>query len=169
MIWLYHLWAACPCLSWSTVVFRRSIGVEFVTEREIALARVQISNPSHLFVQFKYSVYGHKLHTYTRILHAVPLAWGLLRLAPIMPSPPRLEGFHCPVRILFHIYRKIWLHSPLDIFCFSLLKRFESLVNDRDSLFVFIAFASFSSKSLSLTLHPTGAIDPNRPGRCANN
>ena len=55
---------------------------------------------------------------------------------------------------------KIWLLSPLDIFCFSLLKRFESLTNDRDSLFlffVFIAFVSFSSKSLSLSLHPTGA------------
>ena len=41
--------------------------------------------------------------------------------------PPRLEGFHYPVRIPFHIYRKIWLFSPLDIFCFSLLKHLESL------------------------------------------
>ena len=43
---------------------------------------------------------------------------------------------------------------------------FESLTNDRDSLllfFVFIAFVSFSfSKLLSLSLHPTGTIDPNR-------
>ena len=52
----------------------------------------------------------------------------------IMPSPPRLEGFHCPVRIPFRIYRKIWLLSPLDIFYFSFLKRFESITNDRQPL-----------------------------------
>ena len=82
----------------------------------------------------------------------------------IMPSPPRLEGFHCSVRFTFHIYGKIWLLSPLNIFSFSLLKCFESLTNDRDSLFVFfvfIAFASFSfSKFLLLSFHPTGK-DPN--------
>ena len=52
----------------------------------------------------------------------------------------------------------------------SLLKRFESLTNDRDSLFlffVFIAFASFSSQSLSLSLHPTGIQIAS--GRHANN
>ena len=48
----------------------------------------------------------------------------------IMPSPPRLVGFHCPVRIPFCIYGKIWLLSHLDICCFSLSKRFESLAND---------------------------------------
>ena len=79
-----------------------------------------------------------------------------------MPSPPCLEGFHCSVHIPFRVYRRIWLLSPLDIFSFSLLKRFESLANGRDSLFVFIAFVSFSfSKLLSLSLHPTRAIDPN--------
>ena len=80
----------------------------------------------------------------------------------ILPSPPHLEGFHCPVCIPFRIYGKICLLSPLNIFCFSLLKRFESLTNDRDSLFlffVFITFVSFSfSNLLAVSLHPTGAI-----------
>ena len=77
----------------------------------------------------------------------------------IMPSPPRLVGFHCPVRIPFCIYGKILLLSHLDICCFSL----SNVLNHLQMTVVFIAFTSFSfSKSLSLSLHPTGAIDPSR-------
>ena len=32
VIWRYHLWAACLCLSWSTVAFSRSIGVKWHSE-----------------------------------------------------------------------------------------------------------------------------------------
>ena len=32
VIWPYRLWAACPCLSWSTVTFSRSIGMELDSE-----------------------------------------------------------------------------------------------------------------------------------------
>ena len=47
-------------------------------------------------------------------------------------------------------------------FVLALLKRFESLATDRDSLFVFTAFALFSfSKLLSLSLHSSEAIDGN--------
>ena len=47
-------------------------------------------------------------------------------------------------------------------FVLALLKRFESLATDRDSLFVFTAFALFSfSKLLSLSLHSSKAIDGN--------
>ena len=49
------------------------------------------------------------------------------------PHHVNLEGFHCQVCIPFCIYRRIWLLSPLDIFCFTLLKHFESLANDRDN------------------------------------
>ena len=81
VIWWYHLWAACPCLSWSAVAFSRSISVELDSERSIVstfmheralLARVQIWNVhiiyvhfkfAHVllypFIKFKFSVYGH--------------------------------------------------------------------------------------------------------------
>ena len=44
----------------------------------------------HLFVQFKFSEYGHKqaskqdIHTHVR--NAVTLVWGLLRLVPTRPN-----------------------------------------------------------------------------------
>ena len=76
VIWRYRLWAACLCLSWSAVVFSRSIGVEFVTG---TFANLKSSHP---FVQFKFSVYGHKqaskqtyIHTHASC-NAVPLVWG---------------------------------------------------------------------------------------------
>ena len=76
VIWWYHLWAACPCLSWSTVAFSRSISlglgsegfiVSTFTQHEFCLARVKIWIPLHPFVQFKFSLYGHT-RTYTHVL-----------------------------------------------------------------------------------------------------
>ena len=69
--------------------------------------------------------------------------------------PTTFGSFNCPVCIPFRIYGGFgFLSSSI---CF------ESLATDRDSLFVFTAFALFSfSKLLSLSLHPSGTIDPNR-------
>ena len=101
VIWRYHLWAACPCLSWFTVAFSRSIIVELDSEWSItstftqnvrALAHVQIWNvraPWYPFIQFKFLVYGLTYRTYIHvhaICNAVTLVWGSLRLAPpILP------------------------------------------------------------------------------------
>ena len=82
----------------------------------------------------------------------------------IMPSPPRLEGFHCPVRIPFRIYGKIWLLSPLDILCFSLLKCFESLANDRDSLFVFFVYSFHLKIAITVTPSNWGYRSKSLPG-----
>ena len=37
--------------------------------------------------------------------------------------PTMFGGFHCPVRVPFRIYGKIWLLSPLNIFCFIVISR----------------------------------------------
>ena len=63
------------------------ICVEFVTEHKFALARVQIWNPAHPFVQFKYSVYGHKqasrhAYIYIRVLQCSPTSVGLAQARP---------------------------------------------------------------------------------------
>ena len=83
-----------------------------------------------------------------RCSHVVWAHLIFLFCSTIMPSPAGLEGFHCPVCIPFCIYGRIWLLSPLDIFVLALLKRFESLANDRDSLFAFI----FISTGLSAVI-----------------
>ena len=82
VIWWYHLWAACPCLSWSAVTFSRSISVELDSERSIVstflheralLARVQIWNVRiYQFFKFKFSVYGH---TYVCKQYSVRWTW----------------------------------------------------------------------------------------------
>ena len=82
VIWWYHLWAACPCLSWSAVAFSKSISVELDSERSIVstflheralLARVQIWNVRiYQFFKFKFSVYGHTYICKQNILHKTP-------------------------------------------------------------------------------------------------
>ena len=66
----------------------------------------------------------------------------------IMPIPSRFGRLSLPSLYSFCIYGRIWLLSPLDIFVLALLKRFESLANDRDSLVAFI----FISTGLSAAI-----------------
>ena len=68
VIWRYRLWAACPRLSWSAAVFRRPIGVEFMTECKFALACVQIRS-FNLNIQYMATSKQTYIHTYihTRI------------------------------------------------------------------------------------------------------
>ena len=62
--------------------------------------------------------------------------------------PSRFGRLTLPSLYSFCIYGRIWLLSPLDIFVLALLKRFESLANDGDSLFAFI----FISTGLSAAI-----------------
>ena len=80
VVWRYRLWAACPCLSWSTDTFIRSVVVELDSEGYIVsfslnirsytystCANLKCTYTSVSFVQFKFSVYGHSYRTYTRV------------------------------------------------------------------------------------------------------
>ena len=58
VIWRHRLWAACPCLSLSAVVFSRSIGVEFVHWTWICFSTC--ANLNIRSFTFKFLVYGHK-------------------------------------------------------------------------------------------------------------
>ena len=87
VVWQYRLLAACPCLSWSVVFLADPLGWSLLTEYKFALARVQIWNPSHPFVQFKFLVYGHKQankQTYIPVLQCSQASVGLTRFAPII-------------------------------------------------------------------------------------
>ena len=99
---LYCLWAACPCLSWSTVAMRALTWVVFVPRASFTLTLHFGSSPSltqqwagdiactkglheiFKYTHLKFTVYGRK-HTYihTTSANAVTLVWGSLRLAPI--------------------------------------------------------------------------------------
>ena len=68
--------------------------------------------------------------------------------AVLLCHPSRFGRLSLPSLYSFCIYGRIWLLSPLDIFVLALLKRFESLANDRDSLFAFI----FISTGLSAAI-----------------
>ena len=77
----YHLWTACPCLSWSTVaIVSRSISMELDSEglKTFSLACM------HPFIQFKFLVYGYTVvDIYTNAsCNAVSLVWGSLMLTP---------------------------------------------------------------------------------------
>ena len=90
VIWRYRLWAARLCLSRSVVAFSRSISVvldseTFVNFHESFSTRTcAILKCMYLFVQFKFSVYGHTqtdihtyIHTHTHILQCNHASVGL--------------------------------------------------------------------------------------------
>jgi len=79
----------------------------------------------------------------------------------VVPFPPNLWIFNSPVRVSFRIKRRIWLFQLVNLLRF---RKFKMLgVAASDSLFLFVAPGSFSkSLLLSLSLHPSGATDPNR-------
>ena len=86
VIWRYRLWAACLCLSWSAVVFSRSIGVEFVTEHFSTCANFKFFASVR---SIKFLIYGHKQASKQTYIHthmscnAITLVWGSLRPVPI--------------------------------------------------------------------------------------
>ena len=89
VIWWYHLWVACPCLSmdntvvlyypWSIMVRRRAfIDVDLVHRTGICF-----STCANLKPVCSIGIWSHAdIHTYTSS-NAVTQVWGLLRLAPI--------------------------------------------------------------------------------------
>ena len=79
----------------------------------------------------------------------------------IKPSPPSLEVFTAQFVFCFVFTGRFGFLASSISFVLPLIKRFESLATDRDSLFVFTVFALFFSKTVLLSLHPSGAIDPN--------
>ena len=74
VIWRYRVWAACPCLSWSTVAYSRSIGLALdiegsivspFTKHEFGLACVKIWIPLYPFVQLNFWYMAIHRHTHT--------------------------------------------------------------------------------------------------------
>ena len=104
---LYCLWAACPCLSWSTVAMRALSWVVFVPRVSLTPTLCSGSSPSPTwqrlgmkglheifkYANLKFTVYGRK-QTYTQLppMHAVTLVWGSLRLAPNTECKPMKEN-----------------------------------------------------------------------------
>ena len=84
VIWRYHLWAAFPCLSWSSVAFSRPIGVKLDRDPLCQLSWESFSMCANLKCTYRFVMYGHTQtdrHTHGSC-NAVLLVWGSLRLTP---------------------------------------------------------------------------------------
>ena len=87
VIWWYHLWAPCPCLSCSAVTMHVNLShlhSRLLSHRccALALARANLKCTCTFvsFLQFTFLVYGHTVvsrYTHTSC-SAVPLVWGSL-------------------------------------------------------------------------------------------
>ena len=87
VVWRYRTicaWAACPCLSWSTVAFSRSICVELDSETFSFSICANFESVHSIKIFGIWLQVGLDIHTHASC-NAVSLVWSSLRLTTIIP------------------------------------------------------------------------------------